>query len=613
MVYLRSIFAAAGLAYLVFGWLYRTYLPGSFPMPMSQRVGASLFFFAIIVLSYLSDHAKKNPEFLMYLGVSGAISHLIYLAFVNDYRLNYALSLIVVMLVVNFLMTGDRKLKWFNVAVSGGVISTWVLGADRTFSGTAYLVSFVFISTISYLLSSAKLRAREEYEQLFRQSPVGLLRADPQGRIKDYNDEFLEMLGDPSEEDLEGIDVFELLGLSPEDDLKEASEENYVSLPWEKEFWVNCNVKPVSGSSASGDVILACNDVSFRKEAEERIEHVTFHDDLTGLRNRTFYNQVVDDLNREERFPFSIIFIDVDKLKLVNDAFGHSMGDELLKKVSEVIEGSCREEDLVFRWGGDEIVILLPDTRAEVRKKVRERICARMREAEFEPIDLLFSTGGSTAERKIRDESFDYLLQEAEERMYERKLERQKEVSRKVLSTIMGRLEERSPYVIDHMRRVEEISLELGKELGMKERDLEELGKAARYHDIGKVVEDQITLKRYRGELTDEEREELKNHCNVGYQIARELGVLSGVARVILHHHEWWDGSGYPRGVAGEEIPYASRVISVANFYDLLTSPRNPGERGASKEEALQEIGGAVGSRFDPEVTESFLSMVRGR
>lgn len=612
LTYLRLILLAAGVAYLIFGWAYQAYLPGSLPMSMTQRIGASLFFFSILAFTYLSSWAKENPEILMYLGAAGAVSHLLYFAFVNNYQLNYALSVIVVIIVINFLLPGDRKLRLFNAAVNGGVAFSVLFGADPTFNRVVYVVSFVSISIISYLLSSSKRQAREEYERLFRDSPIGLLRATPDGTIQYYNEEMSRMFGDLSQEELEKIDIFEVLGVSSEEPDVIEDEEKLVTCPWGEKIWVDYSVKRISSNSdESSDVIIACNDISERKEAEDRIEYMTFHDDLTELHNRTFYKQVVDELNTASQFPFSVLFIDVDKLKLVNDAFGHNIGDELLIKASEVIEDSCREEDLVFRWGGDEIVVLLPNTRAEEREKVRGRIHDRRRETEFGPIDLRFSVGGATAERHLSKKGLDYLFQEAEEEMYERKLGKQEEVSREVLDTIMDRIGDKSDYVLAHLRRVKKLALKLGEELGMNEGELDKLGKAARYHDIGKVAEDQRTLAKYYQDLTEEEEEELKTHCNVGYQIAKELKGLSGVARSILHHHEWWDGSGYPKGASEEEIPYMAKVISVVNVYDAMTAPQCHLEKKLSRDEAVERIKRRSGSQFDPEIVDKFLEMAQ--
>lgn len=610
--YFRVVMAATAVSYLLFGWMYKAYLPGSFPMSMTQRIGAALFFLALLSLTFLSTRAREKVVSLMYLGAAGAVFHLVYFAFLNNYQLNYALSLIIVIIVVNFLLPADGRLKWLNLAIFFGAGVSVFFVPEPTFNRWVYVISLASISVISYLLTNTKRRARREYERLFYDSPTGLVRADSEGEVQNFNKKLKEIVEPPSAEELSGLNIFDVLGYEGGGEESVENREKRIKFPWGNRLWVDYSVKPLNENpNTSSDVIIACRDVTERKEVEDRIEYMTYHDNLTGLYNRSFYEEIIEGFNSVGQYPLSVLFIDLDKLKLVNDAFGHKVGDELLTAAAEVIQGSCREEDLVFRWGGDEIIILLPNTEARERKKVRERILSNGQEAEFEPIELRFSIGGGTARWSQKKEKLDYLLQEAEEDMYERKLEKQEEVSREILAWIEERIEEKSDYVMQHSRRVEELARQLGEELGMEKEEVENLGKAARYHDIGKVAQDEQTLQKFYRDLTEEEKEELKTHCNIGYQIAKELRPLSGVASAILQHHEWWDGSGYPKGAAGEEIPYKARIISVVNAYDAKTAPQSNQEKRVPEKEAIDELKKMSGKMFDPSIVDSFLSLIR--
>jgi len=610
--YFRVVLAAAAASYLLFGWIYKAYLPGSFPMPMMQRIGAAIFFLSLLFLTFLSTRAREKVVSLMYLGAAGAVFHLVYFAFLNNYQLNYALSLIIVIIVVNFLLPADGRLKWFNLALVVGAGTSVFFVPEPTFNRWVYVISLASISVISYLLTNTKRRARKEYERLFYDSPTGLIRTDSEGEVQNFNKKLKEIVDPPSVESLSDQNIFDVLGYEGRENESVENREKRIKFPWGNSLWVDYSIKPLNQNpDSASDVIIACRDVTERKEAEDRIEYMTYHDKLTGLYNRSFYEEVIDGFNSVGQYPLSVLFIDVDKLKLINDAFGHKVGDKLLTTASEVIQGSCREEDLVFRWGGDEIIILLPNTEAEEREKIRERILTNGKEVEFEPIKLRFSIGGAAARWSKKKENLDYLLQEAEEDMYEKKLEKQEEVSREILARIEKKIEEKSDYVIQHSCRVEELARQLGEELGMEKEEMEKLGKAARYHDIGKVAEDEQTLQKFYRDLTEEEKEELKTHCNIGYQIAKELRQLSGVARAILQHHEWWDGSGYPKGAAGEDIPYKSRIISVVNAYDAMTGTQSEVERNIPKNKALDKIEEMAGTRLDPAIVDSFLSLVR--
>lgn len=611
LLYFRLILFTGGVAYLVFGWVYQSYLGGNFPMSMPQRVSASLFFLSILSLTYLSDRARSRIEDVMYLATSGAISHLVYFAYINDFSLNYGLSILVVIIVVNFLFRGTKKLRWYNVLIDIGVISALLLGDAPSYSRIVYAASAVAISAGSYWLSKSKLKLREEYEQLFYDSPVGMVRCNEDGEILDFNREMARIAGNPAAEKLEGLNVFDLLQVERSKMVSSKGGEEEVDFPWGQSVWVNWNVELIpSESDNPRGIILAFDDISERKKAEEEIEHITYHDDLTGLYNRNYFEEKVGSLLAEENYPLSLLFIDVDKLKLVNDAFGHKAGDELLIEAGKVVKNSCREADLVFRWGGDEIVVLLPDTSEEESNKVSARIRDNSEESEFEPIGLMLSIGGTTAEGPDVSTGLEALLKEAEENMYESKMEKQDDVSKIILSGITERLEEKTHSIMEHSRRVEELAVRLGERLGVEGDELEKLRKAARYHDIGKIsLDDEVLTKGYR-DMSEEEVEQFRSHSNTGYQIAKELHETSDVALPILEHHEWWDGTGYPQGKSGEEIAYASRIIAVVNYYAFLTCPNCNYRERVAKEEAKARIRERSGSQFEPSIAEAFLEMV---
>ncbi len=607
--YFRSILLAGALAYVLFGLVYNVYLPGDFPMSIKQRICASAFFLVILAGTYLSRWARENVVFLMYLAASGAFFHLIYFSYANNYSLNYALSVLVVIIVINFLFRGDLKLIWFNAAMDAGVGASLFLVPDPGFNRTIFLSSAVIISTVSFFLSNSRQKAREEYEKLFHGSPVGLAQCDLDGNIEVFNRQMLKLAGNPPEEKLNGLNLFELLGLDRNELRSVKNEEDQITFPWGEEVWIDYSVEPIpEGSEKPREIVLACKNITKRKTAEDKIEYVTFHDDLTNLYNRSFFQKNAERLASEEFYPLSAIFIDVDKLKLTNDAFGHQVGDKLLNKASDVIENSCRGEDLIFRWGGDEIVVLLPKTNKEEAGKVFDRIKRNADEAEFKPIGLNLSLGIATEENYVEGLGTDHVLRKAEERMYENKMEKQEEITREILKTISDRLKDKSG-VIDHSERVEKLAVKLGKKLDLSENQLEKVALTARYHDIGKVFMKKRLLESDFEELAEQKEQRLKDHPETGHQILKELHGLEKAARPVLYHHEWWNGEGFPRGINGEEIPYISRIVSVVNVYDFLRHPLENTREKMTEEEALQKLKKRSGSQFDPAIVEAFVEM----
>lgn len=610
LFYFRLVLAFGAVAYPLFGIVYKLYVPSEVPMSVAQRLGASGFFFLILIATYLSGRARNKIELLMYLAVSGAFSHLVYFAHASGYQLNYALSILGVIMLVNFLFRGKIRLRWFNVAVVLGVGTSVYFSADSSYSSAVYVVILVAVSALSYVLSRSKYLTQQEYEQLFEDSPVGLVRCNLDGEILDYNREMLRLAGNPTAEDLERLNIFTLIGVDGEGLTSRETGEKHVDFPWGKKVWIDYTVDLVPRNAKEPrEIIIACRDITARKDAVDKIEYVTYHDDLTDLFNRSFFQNRKDALG-EDQYPLSVIFIDIDNLKLVNDAFGHQVGDRMLVKSAEVVEDSCRDDDLVFRWGGDEIVVLLPRTSEEEGEKIIERIRGNIVQAEFDPVDLSLSAGIATVHDYHEGEGIDQVLKEAESRMYQNKMAGREEVTERILAAITDELEKRSVPVMEHSRRVEKLSVELGEELGLKEDDLEKLAKAGRYHDIGKLSLEQKLLDKKYSELTEEEKEELATHAETGYQILKELPGMTDVARIVLHHHERWDGSGYPRGIKGEEIPYLSLVLSVANAYEFLTGQHYRPSRRLSRDEAIEELRQSAGNRFSPEIVEQFIEGV---
>ncbi len=606
--YFRLILFVSVIAYIFFGLLYRIYLPGEIPMSMTHRYVVAGILGVIFASTYLSGWVKEHLETVMYLAVSTAFSHLLYFTYVNNYSLNYALSLIVVVIVINFVFRGNLRLAWFNLAVNAAVISTVFPATEPSINKLVFSGSFLLISFGSYVLSWSKYRAQEEYLQLFKDSPVGLVRAEEDGEITDFNDHMLSLVGNPSPGRLAEENVFDLLDIDPDNLSETGSTEKEIEFTWGTEAWVDCRVEKTSIRGYGADsIIVACRDISNRKEAENRIEYISYHDDLTGLYNRNFFKQKLGDLDGEEYFPVSTIFIDVDRLKLVNDAFGHQTGDDLLVEAAEVIKGSCREDDLVFRWGGDELVVILPKTNSDEGESISQRIRRRAEEVGFQPVGLNLSLGVATDGEPVNSFDLRHSIKSAEDRMYDEKMEKAEEVSRAVLNAILDNLQDKAPSVLKHGRRVERYMREFSAAQDFNETKRERLGLLGRYHDIGKVTVPRSVLQKDPEDYTSDDREELRRHVNTGYQIVKRLHGLTEIAKPILFHHERWDGEGYPHGLDGTDIPYGSRLIAVANLYDILISDVN---NGLSEKGAKDAVSSRAGMELDPTLSNTFLNSI---
>jgi len=341
--------------------------------------------------------------------------------------------------------------------------------------------------------------------------------------------------------------------------------------------------------------------------AQEEIKHKSFHDELTDLYNRRFFEEEKKRLDTKRQLPISLIMADVNGLKIINDSLGHKKGDELLIKTAKILQNSLRGEDIIARYGGDEFVILLPKTSKKMAHKVYRRIqqdCEKTGEDEL-PVSL---EAGIATKNEI-EEDIDGVLTKADDNMLQNKLTSSRSAKNKIIESLLNALGAKSDETKEHTQRMTKLARDLGEKEGLAPSELDKLALLAYLHDIGKTsIPEEILTK--TGDLTDEEWKIMKNHPQRGYKIALASEEFAAVAKDILAHHKRWDGDGYPRGLKGEGIPYLARIITIVDAYDVMTSGR-PYQQAVSKGEALTEVNKCAGSQFDPELAEKFVELMR--
>jgi diguanylate cyclase (GGDEF)-like protein/PAS domain S-box-containing protein len=350
----------------------------------------------------------------------------------------------------------------------------------------------------------------------------------------------------------------------------------------------------------------AAQDITARKTSEEKLLYLSTHDHLTGLYNRRYYERTLMDLDKKENLPLSIIMFDVNGLKLVNDSFGHDFGDELLRKAAETIKKACRENDIIARIGGDEFVLLLPKTSAADTVKIANHIKELTSKEIVANIELSISFGYET---KVKEsESISEIVVNAENHMYKHKLIERTSIRSKTIELIMSTLFEKSKHEAQHSNRVSRICQMIAVKMELDQNTINHMRVVGLIHDIGKIGIDENILNK-PGSLTSTERVEIERHPEIGWRLLSSTNEFSELAQFVIHHHEKWDGSGYPNGHIGESIPLEARILAVAEAYEAMTS-NSPFDKKLSIKDAVAELKRCSGTHFDPQIVEVFTEHV---
>ncbi|MEA1958048.1 MAG: PAS domain S-box protein [Chloroflexota bacterium] len=363
----------------------------------------------------------------------------------------------------------------------------------------------------------------------------------------------------------------------------------------------------------------------------EKTREMSVTDELTGLYNRRhFFAMLEAEMHRSQRSsrPFSLVMLDLDGFKEYNDKFGHTNGDSVLQSVAQVLRSSIRKSDMAFRYGGDEFALIISAADGERALRVVQRTKAKWQSTVRTQSLVLegrigFSTG--IAEYPENAESADGLVFLTDAALYQAKrkggfsdklVSELRTLSPEILDVatqdqvyaLAATVDARDPYTYGHSKRVAEIAVSIGKAIGLSDEELAKLNAAALLHDIGKVGVPDAILTKF-GQPTSEEWIIIKRHCAEGAKIVGYVKELEILVPVILHHHEWYDGTGYPDGLKGADIPIGARITSVADAYDTMVTKR-PYRKVISHKEACEELQRYGGRQFDPKLVEVWCRLV---
>lgn len=452
--------------------------------------------------------------------------------------------------------------------------------------------------------------SEEKYRKLIATSPDSIAFVDTEGVILAINPSMKNRLSlqklQLEGKKLEEVMSEELASYHMEKGLQAIQQGDTFFSQDEREgkFYENYYV-PVFTFDGLNSFQVISKDISEQKEMEARLKEISYYDSLTGLYSRTFFDEEMRRLKDGRHCPLGIILCDVDGLKLINDAMGHDEGDRLLLAAAEILRTSFRESDIVSRIGGDEFVVLLPQTSEEAIEAGCSRIYEEIARYNSDEQRFVLSISVGYAVANTGPVDMDKLFIRADDAMYTEKLQKRSKTRSKIIRAITKKMEERDFIPDGHAERLQNYSRRIGLELGLSEERLHNLSLLSYYHDLGKVgIPENIIFK--PGPITAEETELIRSHCEIGNRIAMSISDIVHIADYILKHHERWDGNGYPLKLKGEDIPLESRILAIADAYDVMTSRRNY-NRVLSPAEAVQELQRCAGTQFDPALVELFI------
>ena len=364
----------------------------------------------------------------------------------------------------------------------------------------------------------------------------------------------------------------------------------------------------------------------------EKVQAQAITDFLTGVNNHRYLRDRLDEeLARTNRggLSFSVMMLDLDGFAVFNDTYGHPAGDAVLRNVASAIATACRATDIVGRYGGDEFMVILPQTNKTQAKRLAKRIQSRLSQERFaigeEEAEVPVSVSIGIASCPEDGDRAERLILEADTALYESKHRGGNRViacgrprdgslpSRSsalaIIQGLASALGEKEPYSRDHhLLAVRHAGL-MAEALSLSDKDKESLRTAALLHDVGNLaIPDQVLLK--PGPLNRREWPIVRKHVLLSEAILRGIPELEDAAVAVVSHHERWDGQGYPHGLRGEDIPLLGRILAIVDAYSAMTCDR-PYRKALGRQHAMRELKSNAGTQFDPRLVKVFLEAIK--
>ncbi|WP_349947664.1 diguanylate cyclase [Lacrimispora sp. BS-2] len=499
--------------------------------------------------------------------------------------------------------------------------------ADNLLDMVKHLESIVEMRTMELNKANEILKENQSQLHLILDTAAeAIFGTDLNGRCTFCNKSCLRLLGYTEPEELLGIDMWSALGCKGQAEGTSLNGKQFFAdfLSPDKAgvektgllkradgtcFDAEYRALPQLREGRHVGYVITFADITERKKGEEKIRFLSYHDPLTGLVNRRCFEKEMKQADTQQNHPVSLIFLDLNGLKLINDTFGHTDGDEFIVKVAQVLKNNCRERDVAARIGGDEFTVLLPRTSREEAETIAARIKDQVAGEKVNMVSCSVAVGIAA---KVRHwQKIEQILEAAENEMYKEKSISSINFGIHAINGIITSLHMKSPWEKKHSEEVSKLCEKIGTAMGLPETDIKKLRDGAYLHDIGKITLSESILEKTPEQLNEVENEMIRQHPAIGYRILNLSQETLDLANGVYGHHECWDGSGYPKGLKGEEIPLNSRILAVAEVYERILNREK--DRRVGKKKALQAISMGSGQKYDPAIAELFIRIMKDR
>ncbi|WP_113672439.1 sensor domain-containing diguanylate cyclase/phosphohydrolase [Vallitalea guaymasensis] len=500
----------------------------------------------------------------------------------------------------------------YHFTYSNNKISTYNVKL-KTLSDNNYLMitlkNITHVKNLQQELEVSKLK----YDILVNNTPDVLIRLNKKGDVTYFNCGLTKEINiDPHK--VINQNIFEVFPIDTAKQIKATSDKvlhtkNPSSfktniLIHEKNYYFIIRLYP----DIDDHVMCLARDISEKISIENKLEYLNIYDPLTGLFNRAYFENKLEYYNDPAFLPMGLVICDLNSLKLVNDTLGHSFGDTIIKESANIIQSPLSSYEEACRIGGDEFAIFFPNCSKSLLEKYKTTLLERLESYNLSnpKLPLSFSIGYSL--RETVDTDMETIFIAADNNMYHEKLLQGIKNRNNIVQGLIKSLSSKEYKNEDTKQFLLDNVVKLAKAVNYPEHNLDNLKLFVNFHDLGQVSIPNNIL--YKTEpLTAEELNIIKRHSEVGYKISLSIPNLFHIADLILKHHEWWNGEGYPLNIKGNSIPLECRIFSIVESYTAMITNK-PYKDAISRKAAVEELKRCAGKQFDPFIVDKFIEII---